>query len=403
MKEANRPPLPPEVARLLEVGRPGGPSIDDAMALLRQIRRTPHEARTLEELTIRHTASPLPEPLALAAASAAIDRGEPAAAFALLNEASSSGALMLRADLEADRGDTSAALALVERVLLRDIGHPGARERHLRLRQAMGLTSALDGGPGGWRGAQGARKERDARETTWIASEPDTPYVIHREVARGGSGVVYEAEDRDLGRRLALKMYHEPNRQREQLLHEARVAVALSGLAGPGIVRVFDVDPDRGWIALEWAGGGALRDRIGEGDRAALLPIERWALPLAATLARVHDAGWLHLDVKPANVLFARDNAPLLTDFGIARRQGEHPAAGSLGYASPERIAGAACDEREDVYGFGRLLEDVIQRLNTPDIVAQWTPLVSACVAPRMSRLSSAHAIAQRISEALAR
>src|SRR6202011_4352088 len=99
-------------------------------------------------------------------------------------------------------------------------------------------------------------------------------------------------------RRVALKMYHRPDRDRAQLLHEARVAVILSG---PGIVRVFDVDPRQGWLALEWASLGALRSLLQTGKAAGLLPIARWALPLAQVIARVHAAGWVHQDIKPAN------------------------------------------------------------------------------------------------------
>ena len=383
----NRRPYPhPDVTRLLDVGRPNGPSLDEALALFQRIRRSPHEARALEELTFRQSALPLPEPLTVAAASAMLDRGEPAAALGMLRDATSASALMLRADIEAERGDVSAALALMERVLLRNIEHPGARERHQRFRESLGIAAF---------GTERTRQE-DPRATTWLASEPDTPYVLHREVARGGSGVVYEAEDRDLGRRIALKIYHDPNRQRDQLVHEARVA---SSLAGPGIVRVFDIDPDHGWIALTWAARGALRDRIRAVDRDILLPVESWALPLAHTLARVHEAGWLHLDVKPANVLFDDQGAPLLTDFGIARRNGEPSVAGSLGYVSPERLAGAPSTPGDDVYGFGRLIEDALQALNTPELFARWRPLVAACMAPRDERLASAKALAQAMAE----
>ena len=397
----NRPPLPTDVARLLELERPNGPSLDEAIALFRRLRRTPHEARALEELTRRHAASPLPDSLAVAAASAMLDRGEAHAALGLLDHASSVIALMLRADLEAERGEMGAALALVERVLLRDIEHPGARERHRRFREALGIGGALETALGGLSGGPRARVN-EAKATTWLASEPDTPYVLHREVARGGAGVVYEAEDRDLQRRIALKIYHDPDHQREQLLHEARVGSALSG---PGIVRVLDVDPERGWIALEWAELGALRDRIRDGDRGILLPIEAWALPLAVTLARVHDAGWLHLDVKPANVLFAKKDVPLLADFGIARRCGERASepgaavAGSMGYVSPERLAGATCEPCDDVYGFGRLLEDVVHALESPEITSRWRPLIASCIASRNARLSSARAIAEMIEK----
>ncbi len=211
-------------------------SLEDALRLLARIRATPEEGRAVEQLLVRDARSPLPEPLLVAVASALVDRGEHVAGLRVLERAGSNDALLLRADLLARAGEPAAAVALVERVLLRDLDWPGARERHSRGLAAMGLHRAPT--------------KPDPSSATMMTSAPDAPFALLREIARGGAGVVYEAEDRELGRRVALKMYHRPDRDRPQLLHEARVAVAL---AGPGLVRVFDVDPARGWLAMEWA------------------------------------------------------------------------------------------------------------------------------------------------------
>jgi serine/threonine-protein kinase len=376
----SRPTLPADIAMLVQVGEPRGPSERDAIELLQRLRRTPNEARALEELLLRANVKPLPESLAIAVASAMIDRGEPGAAVKLLANATSPHALLVSADLHAEQGDLAAAVALTERILLRELDHPGARERHRRWRGALGLE--VD------------PRRPDASGSTVVASEPDAPYVLLREVARGGAGAVYEAEDRDLGRRLALKVYHDPERTRAQLAHEARVATELGGR---GVVRVFDIDPDHGWLALEWAPHGALRDAIRAKDLALLLPIERWALPLAATLARIHAAGWVHLDVKPANVLLGTGLLPLLADFGIARRAGESNTQGSFGYVSPERMAGRPAEPRDDVYGFGRILEDVLHLVESSEIAARWRPIAVACVAPVQDRLVDAQQIVTRL------
>lgn len=374
------PPEPPSfLARLLAFDTPDGPALEEALDLLAQARSTAHEGRALQELSRRHATRPLPDPLAVAIASALLDRGEPEGARRLLAHAALPPALMLRADLEANAGNLDEALALVERVLVRDLDHPGARERHLRLRQALGI---------------GVVPPPEPSNATMLTSEPEAPYVLLREIARGGAGAVYEAEDRDLGRRLALKVYHDPAGQRSQLLHEARVATEL---AGPGVVRVFDLEPDHGWIALEWAERGALRDRIREKDRAALLPVERWAAPLARALARVHAAGWVHLDVKPANVLLDAACAPLLADFGVARRAGSPTSPGSFGYVSPERLSGHPADPRDDVYGFGRILEDVLDAVALPDVTARFRALAQDCVAPAAARLGSARELVTRL------
>lgn len=236
-----QPKLPPDVERLAQIGMPDGPSEEEALALFRHIHTTPDEGVAIAELLRRKSQTQLPEGLLVSVASALADRGENDAAVAALADCESSVALLLRADLTKE---PTAALALVERVLLRELDHPGARERHQRLRTTLGLV---------------APSRLSATTTTVVTAEPETPYRLLREIARGGAGAVYEAEDRDLGRHVALKVYHEPTRDKEQLVHEARVAVALSG---SGVVKIYDVDPEHGWIALEYAQLGALREQI---------------------------------------------------------------------------------------------------------------------------------------------
>ena len=349
------------------------------MSTFRHLRTTPDEARAIEIVLERAQQTDVPEPLLVAVASALSDRGEPEPALKALARCETSPALLLRADLEADRGEVAAALALAERVLLRELDHPGARERNARWREQLGLAAP----------ARGA-----SNTATVVTAEPDTPYRLLRELARGGAGAVYEAEDRDLGRRVALKIYHEPTRDRDQLLHEARVAVSLSG---PGVVRVFDLDPDQGWIALELTPLGSLREHVRTKNAKVLGAIDRAALALAVALARVHDAGWVHLDVKPANVLVRDEGEPLLTDFGIARRRGEPTPAGSMGYVSPERMGGRPADPKDDVFGFGRVLEDALDALADPAMDARLRPLARACTGPDGQRPPHARELVTRL------
>lgn len=370
-------PEPTELDRLADAGLPSGP--DDAVAIFKRLRSTSDEAAALEAVTRAAADRLLPEELLVVAAAALVDRGEPARAIQLLQNATSPASLLLLADLEAERGDVPRALSLVERVLLRELDHPGALERHRRWRAALGLAT---------------ERTKGAEENTVVAAEPDSPYQLLREVARGGAGAVYEAEDRELGRRIALKVYHEPTRDRDQLLHEVRTAVAL---AGPGVVRVFDVDPDHGWIALEWAPLGAIRERIRARDKASLLPLEGWLLPLARALARVHDAGLVHLDVKPANVLLVAPDAPALADFGISRRAGEASPPGSMGYVSPERLAKKPADYRDDVYAFGRVLEDVLDAVGSPEHRARFGALARLCTGDVAARPAHARDLVVRI------
>jgi serine/threonine-protein kinase len=286
----------------------------------------------------------------------------------------STAGLILAADLHAALGQLPRALGAIERVLAREIDAPGALERHQRWRSALGAPRAPAG---------------HLDEATVVApSSQGSPFRLLREVARGGAGTVYEAEDEVLGRRVAFKVYHGSGRERGHPEREARLAAAL---AGPGVVRVFDASPEDGWIALEWVPRGSIRDVLRGGDPASLQPIGRWAAPLARALARVHDRGYVHADVKPANVLLRQVGEPLLGDFGIARPQGAPSEGGSPGYVSPERLAGRASDPRDDIYGYGRVLEDVLVRLEALGAAGEeereaWRALALRCLGPDEER-----------------
>lgn len=250
------------------------------------------------------------------------------------------GAIVPRADLER-------AYHEVQRVLAVDVRFPGARERFDRLRASLGRTPAparvIDIG------------------ATLAVSLPTTRFRLAREVARGGAGVVYEAFeqiDAATERRVALKIAHDRSEKRAQIVAEARAGAALAAAFGRlsrgGLVRVLDVDEDAAMLSMVWLDGGSLRDVDG-GARAST----RWALDLATTLAAVHAAGWVHGDVKPANVLLDANGAAFLGDFGATREIGAASVPGSIGFVSPERAAGSDVDPRDDVYGFGALLDRV--------------------------------------------
>ncbi len=305
-----------------------------------------------------------------------VDRGEPEAAARLLAGASSLPALMLRADLLRDCGDVAQAVSLIERVLARDIDAPGARERHLRWsRELSGTTPS---------------PSRSHDETIAVPTARQSPFRIMRELARGGAGTVYLARDDLLDRHVALKVYHRPREDAAQLRREATSAVRF---AGRGIVRVLDVDYEQGWIALEWIEAGSLRELINAQRFQMLTPISRWALPLAEALAVLHRERWVHADVKPANVLLRSADDPVLGDFGIGVPAGSASLGGSTGFLSPERLAGRALDTTDDVYGFGRIVEEVVARL-PPSAECRWFgELAERCMADDSTRPRDAVAL----------
>ncbi len=354
---ATRPAPADELAELARVGLESGPSIDEAIAVLRRARGTVREAEAVEAALRGMGERRVPDPVRVACAEILAARGDDEQALRLLEGASLTAGLVLAADLYAAGGQLPRAVGTIERVLARDITAPGALERHARWRAALGRAAA-------------PVKRLD--EATVVTASPSRgPFRLLREVARGGAGAVYEAEDELLGRRIAFKVYHGRGADRPLVLREARLAAAL---AGPGVLRIFDASPDDGWVALEWVGRGSVRDLLRAGHVASLLPMVRWVGPLARALARVHAAGYVHADVKPANVLLRQPNDAVLGDFGIARRMGNAGEAGegggSAGYVSPERLAGRSADPRDDVYGFGRILEDVLHRADASGLAA---------------------------------
>lgn len=320
---------------------------DRALRTLSSARSTGAEREALGLLRRAKAESRAPEALCLLGADIHVERGEREHAEALLEGLTSTEALLFAADLAAEREEFARALTLVERVLARDIDTPGARERHTRWQVRIGAVQ---------RGARDAA----AYETIITAEPPDTSLRIVGEAGRGGAGTVFEAVDEVLGRRVALKVYHRPEGEQDKLEREARYAVDL---AGRGVVRVFDVDPARGVIVMEWLALGALKRWLTLRDRDLLLPIERWFLPLVRATARVHARGLVHADIKPANVLFRSPDEPVLSDFGLTHAEGLVVEGGSRGYLSPERLAGQPIAPRDDVYALGRLVEDAVQAL----------------------------------------
>jgi serine/threonine-protein kinase len=108
--------------------------------------------------------------------------------------------------------------------------------------------------------------------------------------------------------------------------------------------------------------------------------------------------------VKPANVLFRSPDDPLLTDFGTARRRGEPSPPGSLGFVSPERLAGRTSDPRDDVYGFGRILEEALDATKPTTAAGDiWRALAAACTGPDDQRAADAGALAASMTRGYVR
>jgi serine/threonine protein kinase/heme exporter protein D len=190
-------------------------------------------------------------------------------------------------------------------------------------------------------------------------------FELVREISRGGFGVVFEAWDRQLSRRVAFKILRPSRRARlalaeQALLEEAEVAARLRH---PNIVTVFDVGSCEAgpYVILELLQGETLAARLERGPLPAREAV-RAAIEMARGLEHAHGAGVVHRDVKPSNVFLDDDGSVKLLDFGIALALGtsSSAAAGTPGYMAPEVSLGSRGDERSDVFGLGTVLFEML-------------------------------------------
>lgn len=204
-------------------------------------------------------------------------------------------------------------------------------------------------------------------------------YEVKRVLGSGGNGAVYEAEHTAIGHRVAIKVVHRALADREGILarfaHEARIC---GSLRHPNVGQVYDVgtlDDGAPYLVMELQEGRSLGDVLDEVALpiAAIIDIAR---QLLSGLSAVHQAGAVHRDVKPDNLMIVRDRTGdavvKLVDFGIAKpigrrtggrsTTGEGTIVGSPDYMPPEQLRGDDVDARTDLYAVGVVLYESITR-----------------------------------------
>jgi serine/threonine protein kinase len=199
---------------------------------------------------------------------------------------------------------------------------------------------------------------------------------IIRELGRGGMGVVYEAEQISLGRRVAIKVLRghatADATSRDRFLREARAVARLKHANIVPIYAVGEVD-DIPYLVMELVEGAGLDRLLGDerrgngetGSREHARWVARLGLQAADALASAHEQGILHRDVKPANLLLDRSGKVWLADFGLARLIDDLTLttsghlAGTPRYLAPECLQGDA-DARSDVYSLGITLYELL-------------------------------------------
>jgi tetratricopeptide (TPR) repeat protein/tRNA A-37 threonylcarbamoyl transferase component Bud32 len=209
------------------------------------------------------------------------------------------------------------------------------------------------------------------------------PYRILRQLGAGGMGVVYEAEDTRLGRRVALKFLPASlDASADAAARFEREARILSSLNHPNICTIHDIGTvsedghDRRFIVMELLEGESLRGRI-HGHALPVDQIVEFGGEIADALDAAHEKGIVHRDIKPANIFITKRGQAKLLDFGVAKPGGDSggqpdetramaeqltipgTTVGSINYMSPEQARGQDIDGRSDIFSLGLVIYEM--------------------------------------------
>jgi len=203
-------------------------------------------------------------------------------------------------------------------------------------------------------------------------------YRLRRELARGGMAAVWEAEDRVLTRRVAIKVLH-PHLAGDDAFRTRfrREAVSAAKLAHPNIVTTYDTgrDADVAYIVMELVEGTTLARLLKSQGALPVAKAVDIAAQVADALACAHSHGVVHRDVKPANILLREDGHVKVADFGIAKAGAGNDLTrtgvvmGTAKYLSPEQVSGNPADPGSDVYALGIVLYEML--CGTPPFVGE--------------------------------
>src|SRR5947209_12665604 len=194
-------------------------------------------------------------------------------------------------------------------------------------------------------------------------------YRLVRLIDRGGMAEVWEGRDEILDRPVAIKVLHPGLAGDDQFQERFRLeAVAAARLSHPNVVATFDTGLDAGvaYIVMELVAGRTLREVLHDEGPLPVAKAVATAAAVADALHYAHQAGIVHRDVKPGNILVGHDGRVKVADFGIAKAATDRDLTqsgallGTAKYLAPEQVAGEPQDRRSDVYGLGVVLYEML-------------------------------------------
>ncbi len=231
-------------------------------------------------------------------------------------------------------------------------------------------TPAPEVDRGAGHAARSLEEEKRAAAAAAAAAAGKERYTRERLIGSGGMAEVYLAHDEVLDRDVALKVlrnqYSDDERFVERFEREAKNAASLSH---PNIVAVYDRgETENGsyYIAMEYVGGGTLKDRITREGALAPRVATGLTLEIAKALQAAHKRGVIHRDIKPQNVLLTEEGDAKVADFGIARAASSSTMTktgsvlGTAHYISPEQALGQPASARSDLYSLGVVLYEML-------------------------------------------
>ena len=192
-------------------------------------------------------------------------------------------------------------------------------------------------------------------------------YEITGILGRGGMGVVYRAEDKRIGRLVAIKTLTENFSGQPEMLERFYREAQAGILQHPNIVIVYDLGDEDGvpFIVMEYVSGEPLDKLIASGRQMHVIDKLSIIEQVCLALGYAHQRGVVHRDIKPANVIVQQDGVAKIVDFGIARVQGSSAEGGltrtgnvigTIHYIAPERLKGRPFDGRSDIFSTGVML-----------------------------------------------